>query len=257
MDWATRRKITYAVAIIILIVVYSLYHYRSVISPAPTCFDGKANGLESGVDCGGPCSLICQNDTKPLTVEWSSFIKTEPNTYDLVAYVSNKNINSDPMSTTYNFSLVNKSGVVIYEGKGEIVAPINSSFPIILQNIHLENIPSKLIVSLSSGQFFKTKLDGNKKLININSSKIEEGKDISRAYATIVNNTLDTLLNVKVDVVLFDENKNVVGVGETFIEKLEGEESREIIWTWNTPFESKPLTIEVYPIINPFTLNLK
>lgn len=257
MDWATRRKITYTGTIIILIVVYSLYHYRDAISPTPTCFDGKANGNENGVDCGGSCQLICESDTKPLTVEWSSFIKTQENTYDLIAYVSNKNTNSNPVSTIYKFSLIDQEGNLIYEGKGNIVAPINSSFPIISQNVYVEKKPSKVIVSLSSDKNYKTKLDGNTTLINVLSKNFEEEKDISRVYATVVNKTLDTLLNVKVDVVLFDENKNAVGVGETFIEKLEGEENKEIIWTWNAPFGKKPLTIEVYPIINPFTSNLK
>ena len=65
------------IKIIILIVIYSLYHFRDVISPAPTCFDGKANGLENGIDCGGNCNLMCTDEVKPLIVEWSSFIKTK------------------------------------------------------------------------------------------------------------------------------------------------------------------------------------
>lgn len=255
MDWSTRRKIIYTSTAIILIVVYSLYHFRDVISPAPTCSDGKANGNENGVDCGGSCQLVCVGDTKPLVVEWSSFIKTQENTYDLVALVSNKNVNIDPLSTSYDFVLTNKDGENIFEKKGEIVAPVNSAFPIILQNIHLKDRPVQMSVSLSSGKYFKTVLNGNMTLVKVTSKTFEEGKGISRVYANITNNTLNTLLKVRVGVILFDENKNAVGVGETFIDKLDGQEKRQVIWTWNTPFENKPLTVDVYPIINPFTLN--
>lgn len=257
MDWATKRRIIYTSTAIVLIVVYSLYHFRDVISPPPTCFDGKANGLESDIDCGGNCSLMCTNEVKPLTVEWSSFIKTEDKTYDLVALVSNKNINNDATSTQYVFNLIDKNGKTIFESKGEEVSPVNSSFPIILQNIKIKEPPSKLLVYLSQNKHYKTKLNGNKTLIKVTSNRIEEGDDISRVYATIVNNTLDTLLKVKVRVVLFDENKNAVGVGETVVERLTDEEEKQIIWTWKTPFEKKPVVAEVYPIINPFTLNIK
>lgn len=257
MDWATRRKIIYTSAVIILVVVYSLYHYRDVITPSPTCFDGKANGLENGIDCGGDCQLMCTNDTKPLIVEWSSFIKTKEKTYDLVALVSNKNINNDAVSTPYVFNLIDKEGKTIFESKGEVVSPVNTSFPIILQNINVEDEPSKLLVYVSQNKHYKTLLNGNKTLIKVVSTSIEEGSDISRAYATVENNTLDTLLNTKVKVILFDENKNAVGVSETIIERLRGEEKKQIIFTWKTPFEKKPVVAEIYPIINPFTLNLK
>ena len=255
MNWATKRKIIYATVIIVLLVVYLLYHYRALISPSPTCFDGVQNGLEEGIDCGGSCSLMCVSSVKPLTLEWSRFIKTQDNTYDLVAYISNKNVNNTAISTPYDLSLINKEGRKIFESRGQVVSPVNTSFPIIIQNVSVTDEPAQITASISQNKHYKTVLNGNDLLISIKSKTLEEGNDISRVYVTAVNNTLNTLNKVKVDVILFDENKNAVGVGETIIDRLLGEEEKQLIFTWNTPFAKHPVIIDVYPIINPFTLN--
>ena len=94
MNWYTRRRLLYALATVILLTAFVLYSFHDTIFPSPNCFDKKQNGYETGVDCGGLCSLMCKEDVSELSVLWARAIKTLPNTYDLVAMISNKNIDN-------------------------------------------------------------------------------------------------------------------------------------------------------------------
>ncbi len=51
----TGKKIIYGGAYLALALGASLLIFRSVVTPAPSCSDGKQNQTETGIDCGGSC----------------------------------------------------------------------------------------------------------------------------------------------------------------------------------------------------------
>ena len=113
MNWQIKRRIMYGVAVLFIIIASTLYIYRDTFFPAPTCTDRKQNGYESGMDCGGTCSLRCTEEVLPLTVLWSRALNTSKDTYDLVAMVSNKNINNASYELKYIFKAYDENGVQI------------------------------------------------------------------------------------------------------------------------------------------------
>lgn len=251
MNWATKRRVIYALTTTTTIVAIVLYVYRSYFFPEPTCVDRKMNGFEIGVDCGGVCALRCESEVAPLVVEWTRALKTSKTSYDLVAFVSNKNIDNAPRFVSYKFSVYDKATHIIFEKEGQTLVPVNSDFPIILQNIELKSEPAQVSIELSKENNYKTFEKPAKPTIRVRQPSFENG-DIPRVYVTIVNTKTTSVKNIPIRVVLLDSLGNAIGVGERFLERLAAEEEKNLVFTWDMHFAEEPATIKVYPIMDPF-----
>lgn len=251
MDWQTRRKIIYAVTTLFTVASVSVYLLRERIFPTPTCFDTKQNGYEVGIDCGGICSLRCYSEVTPLEVLWSRAIKTSSATYDLVAMVSNKNIDNASHDILYTFTMYNKKGGIIGEFKSTTIAPVDGDFPIIKQSIVSKQLPYKVTLQIEDRPHYKVNEKPTSPTLRITNEKYEPGS-IPRVYALITNTKRTTVHNLPIKVVLFDGDDNAYAVGETFISRLEKEEAKEISFTWDSPLPYPPVRIRVYPIFDPF-----
>ena len=65
MEWRTKRKIIFAlVALIILAIIIAIPTFVFLNTRKVSCFDKVQNGDETGVDCGGTCSMVCLNTVK-------------------------------------------------------------------------------------------------------------------------------------------------------------------------------------------------
>lgn len=253
MDWQLRRKLMYGFATLITISAVSVYFARDIFFPDPTCFDTKQNGFEIGVDCGGTCSLRCASEVVPLSVLWANALLSTKSTYDLVAMVSNKNINNASKYISYTFVVYNAEGRVIEEIQGKTITPLDGDFPIIRQNIHLSQIPDKVTLQIEDTRHYKVDEKPTSPTVRVMNERYEAGS-VPRIYATLVNTKRTTVLNLPVRVVLFDQDNNAYAVGEMTIPRLEKEEVKEITFTWREELKSAPVRIRVYPIFDPCTL---
>lgn len=251
MSWELRRKLMYALGTAIFLAAVTIFFLRDIVFPAPTCFDKKQNGYESGVDCGGVCSLRCSQEVNPLTVLFGKAVRSGENLYDLVAMVNNNNIDNASYELGYSFALYDKDGKSITTILGSTTAPLGGKFPIIVQNLPLQTTPTNVVVSLNDTSHYKVKENPASPTIKILSRRYEAGP-IPRLYATIMNTKRLEINKLPVRALLFDQNDNVYAVGQTIIPVLQKEEVREIVFTWNEPLPFAPTRIGIYPIFNPF-----
>ncbi|MDB5260714.1 MAG: hypothetical protein JWN37_945 [Candidatus Nomurabacteria bacterium] len=255
MNWSTRRKIVYGILAIVIMVIICLYLFWGTIFPTPTCNDGKQNGYESGVDCGGLCALRCAQEVVPLKVLWSRALQTSSSSYDLVMMVTNKNIDNTPRAVGYSFVLYDESGQKAMTISGSTTAPLDSDFPIVRQNISLSRAPSQVTAEVVDGPHFKVNENPASPTIRQSNIKYEAGT-IPRVYATLTNTKRIVINNLPVRVVVYDSHNNAIATGETIIPLLDKEESKQVVFTWRTPFNVVPTKISIYPILDPF-LNTK
>lgn len=253
MDWQTRRKFIYASSVIVFLIAFSVYIFLEKIVPVPTCFDNKQNNFESGIDCGGSCSLVCSSEVIPLTVLWTRYIKTDNNTYDLVAMISNNNTNNAAKNIAYTFTTYNTKGEIIDTFKGVAITPISSDFPIIRQDVYLEQIPQNVTLTIEDSSHFTVQEKSTSPVVQVRGERYEDG-EISRVYATVRNMKRAVVTDLSLRVLLYDQDNNVYAVGKTVLPRLEDEESKEISFTWKNKLPFSPLRIKVYPIVNPFTV---
>jgi hypothetical protein len=255
MNWSFRRKFLYGISALVILAIIILALFWKTIFPTATCSDGKQNGFESGVDCGGACALRCSQEVVPLTVMWSRAIPTGFNTYDVAMMVSNKNIDNTPTILGYSFVLFNEKGEAIKIVNGSTTAPLDGDFPIIRQNISSSEPIKEIIAKVIDGPHFKVNENPIDPTLRVSDIRFEAGVT-PRVYATVTNTKRVVINNLPVRVVIYDVRGNAFQVGETIIPTLDKEEAKQVVYTWHQQFTDKPTKISVYPILNPF-LNTK
>lgn len=253
MEWATKRKIIYGVSVVFLILSFVFYKTRTIIFPAPTCFDKKQNGYETGTDCGGTCSLRCFSDVSIVEAEWSRAIRTSPNTYDLVGMLANKNINSAPLFVSYIFTVFNKNGKILDIEEGSTTVLLAGEFPVIKQNIFISEAPAKVLLKLNQEPYYAVNENPQVPSVRITSFTYQSG-DISRIYVNIINTTRNVYLKLPIRMVAYDEYDNAIAVGESIIPSLGKEEQKQITFVWHSPLPTAPTRVRAYPIISPFSV---
>ncbi len=253
--WSARRKLIYGLGVLIVIILIAVFSLRNVLFPTPTCFDGKQNGYEAGVDCGGSCSLRCSSQIIPLSVSWARAIRTSSTTYDLAGLIGNRNVDSSTQAITYTFSIYGPDGTLMAQMNGMTPVPVDGDFPVVVNKVFLPAPPSSVSLTVpGNALFYHVTESATNPTLRVTSTRFEEGA-IPRVYATIVNTKRLRLKNVPVRAVLYDEQGNAFAVGQTIIDSLDKEGVANVVFTWNTAFSFPPTKIRIYPILDPFVVS--
>jgi hypothetical protein len=251
-QWATKRKFIYGAGVLVVLALWSIYLLRAVLFPTPTCSDQKQNGYETGVDCGGTCSLRCQQEIIPLSVSWARALPTSSNTYDLVALLSNKNVDNAPHNVRYMFSVYDQGGNLMATTSAVTTVPVDSDFPVIIQHVYFPKTPGEVTATLNANVSHYTVAEKpTTPTIRVSPASYEAGAT-PRVYATVTNTKRIILKDIPVRAVLYDIDGNAYAAGQTTVPVLDKEGSQNIVFTWTRPLPFAPTKIRVYPIVDPF-----
>lgn len=245
MEWSTRRRLLYGVSTAIFTLAVTGFIVTKFLLPEPSCFDGKKNGFEIGIDCGGTCALKCSSEIIPLQVLWARTLPVGTSTYDIVGLVANKNINNAPKAVTYSFTVFNKEGQTIFIKQGTTTISVDDDVPIMIQNVPLADIPFQTVLALSPAKHFATSEKNPIPPIRTLRTKIESGNP-TRLYLTIQNTKQITFANLPVRVILYDDADNAIAAGQTVVPFLNKEEQKDLVYLWNSEFTSSVARIRVY-----------
>ncbi len=252
MNWETKHKLVLLSVVIIFITLITFYFSYDKLFPVPMCTDKIKNGTESGVDCGGDCALRCVFEIKPIKIIWVRPIKTGVDTYDVAALLSNENRDSAPQYLYYKLSLFNTDGKVVWFATSTTKVPVLSDFPVIIQNVKTKEKIKSASIELGEYPSYLTDKKYQTEIVEVLKTSFENS-DISRLYVNIHNTTLTPILRFPVRVVLYDPLQNTLGVGETFIERLDKDEKKQVVFTWPNKFSETPSIIRAYPIVDPYS----
>ncbi len=260
MNWAFRRQILDLFIFFAVVGVFGFFIIYPFFNKAPTCFDNKQNGTETGPDCGGSCTKACYADTDPVTVLWSRAFKVIPGRYNAVAYLANHNQNKAVYKVNYRFRFADKNNIYIGKREGTTFIPPSTNFAVFEPAVDLGNsIPVYTTFEFTStpdwAQVAEEKIDQLKILV----SKIElKDADTSpRLFATIKNSSLFSIPEVNVVAILYDKLGNAISVSQTYVDVLAGEESRDLTFTWQEPMPAPVVNKEIIPMFNVFKAQLK
>lgn len=92
-----------AVIFLILFSIYSIW-FKS----APSCFDGRKNQKEIGVDCGGPCSACEIKTLSPIIADWIKYFPADSKTI-IAAEIKNSNQNYGAKKFFYTLDIYGKN----------------------------------------------------------------------------------------------------------------------------------------------------
>lgn len=259
MNWALRRQLFYLGVFLAGVFLFGFLIIYPAVSKPPSCQDGKQNGEEIGIDCGGGCPIACTFEAKPISILWSRAFQVVPGRYNAVAYVENKNQNKAIHRISYRFRFADRDNLYIGMREGEIFIPPSGKFAIFEPAIDVGNsVPLYTTFEFTSEPVWinvpKEKVEQLE--ISVSDIRPEEGQN-PRVFAKLSNNSLFHIRELGVVAILYDASGNAINVGSTYLEELAAEESREISFTWPEPFEGTVVAREIIPIYNILTAELR
>jgi uncharacterized protein YcfL len=260
MTWSAKRQVLYA-SVTILIVAFILFLIiRPYFNKAPTCFDGKQNGEEIGVDCGGTCQVACTFEVDQVSVRWARAFEVVPGRYNAVAYLENHNQDRVVNAISYRFRFADKDNVYIGKREGIAYIPPSSKFAVFEPAIDLGNsVPVYTTFEFTQNPTWinvtGTKVDQLKILVS--DIKLENEDSSPRLSAFLKNNSLIEIPEVNVIAILYDAQGNAVNISKTYLDKIEGEESVQVNFTWPQAFGTEIVQKEIIPVFNIFSVKLK
>lgn len=237
--WAKRRKRVYTSVVVgVVVVVAAVQGFRVFYEP-PTCFDGRRNGAERGVDCGGGCNRVCAADVNPLVVQWVQYFKIRDGEYSIVAHIENPNGDVGVQTLPYTFKLFDSSGNILTEVAGESYALPTESFPIFEGPIYLASEPARVEFEFSEEPFFVRSKRGDEILFIENSTLLSS--ETTPKISTLVRNTsIRALDDIKAVAVVYDAGDTPVAASKTDIDYLSPGSRERITFTWPDPFKIEP-----------------
>jgi hypothetical protein len=251
MNWAQKRQLRIFGILAVLLIFLGLYLAWPYITKEPTCFDGKLNGDEFGVDCGGSCALVCQEQAKEMTVLWSNSREIVPGRYNSIAYIQNPNPFAGVSYIRYEFKLYDKDDLLVKRRTGGTFIDSNANTAIFEGAIDVGNrIPTRTEFEFLDKRPQWVKI-GSRDLSNVSvvikDRNLKNEDTTPLLEVTLENGTLYDIEDFDVVAILYDEDGNLVNTSSTFVDRLPGSVSKKIYFTWPQPFEKEVVTIEIIP----------
>lgn len=233
-SWSQKRQFLYfLIPFSIFIIVISFIYFSFFYRPA-SCFDGVKNGKETGIDCGGSCSLVCTGDSlNPITL-WSKAFLVTNDVYNLVAFVQNPNPSSEAKNVHYVFSAYDDEGLFIGKREGKTTISKNKKFVVFESGFKsIKNI-KRLDFDFVYPIVWQKNLNKEPNIL-IENDPIENQKNSPKIQGFITNKS-DDLEQVELTVLIYDGKGNAINTSKTFLEKLPKGIKTPFVFTWPKPF---------------------
>ena len=252
MSWASRRRTIYAIGVILffLIVIGGPLLYSYLKTP-PTCTDGRQNQGETSADKGGPCPLLDVRLLSPSATLWMRSFYVRSGLYDSVAYIQNPNENAGIRAVKYRFGLYDERNVLIAERRGEVFLMPGGITPIFEGAINTGN----RVVAHTYFDFTEPlvweRLTDTSGAVMISNTQISDITTTPRVTANVENTSVADIQNLTFVVIISDPAGNAFAASQTALTKLTAGESRQIIFTWPSPFNITVGRIQIVPLVAP------
>ena len=243
LSWRIKKKLSFFITVFLVIAgTVAIFTYFSW--PQATCEDGKKNQKEEGVDCGGPCTP-CVVNPKDVVALWSRVFQVSPGVYEAAALVENPNLSYGLPLFKYTFKVYDSNNILVAVEEGQSFLNPGDKFVVFKSNINVgEREVVRAFVEIENlspwvylGETKSTVVVSQKSFSNFPSPVLN---------ARLTNQSLFTVKDVEAIAVLYDQDKNVVGVSSTRLNEIGAESSDTIIFTWPLPFSVEPVSNKIF-----------
>lgn len=224
------------------------------ITRKPTCSDGKQNGTETGVDCGGVCARVCNAEVSEPIVVWSRAFPVTGNVYNLVAFVKNQNKSAGVANISYEFRIYDTNNLLIGRRQGSTFIPPNQDFAVFESRFDSGQSQIRSVTFDFLPPFVWVKKDPTVALLPISIDSVTYGddKDKPTMTARITNDSIYDLPEFDVISILYNTDRIAINASKTHRSLLESNSNASLLFTWPEPFPENPVTQDIFISINPF-----
>lgn len=247
--WSQKRKVLYGILVAVILIGAIALPLFLVLYKAPTCSDGKKNGNEQDVDCGGSCERLCQSAFKSPIVAWTRFEELAPSLYNVAAYLINPNTEGEAVDVPYHIVLYDNRGILITDTNGKVTLPPHRNTLAFQGAVNVgQRVPTKALFEFTSAPDWHKKKD-KLSVISVGEKRYAEESNTSSLIVELKNQSVNTLNNVSVSVVLYDKNSNALGFSKTIVDEIQGQGNAVAPFTWPVSRDNKVISIEVLPVL--------
>ena len=250
MSWRLKRKLIIIGGIAFLFIsIIGLWYWYS--RPEPTCFDGKKNGRELDVDCGGGCARVCPLEVLPVVNLWSRVFEITPNNYTTVSMFNNPNTSLASPQAQYLADYRDDAGKTIATTTGTVFINPGQVVPIFLPNLTFGGALNKVFVTFTDINWQRV----GRPAPNISVTRTNfETTPIPRITIAVTNNEVFDIQDVRVVAVLSDAENNAFTASATIIDNIKSKATVNAYFTWPVPFTTEPTFFNFYAQSNVFDL---
>lgn len=260
MNWAERRKLTYMTIVLAVLGMIGFLLFRHFMNVEPTCFDGRKNGIETGVDCGGGCALYCANELASPKVRWVRSFAITSSVAQAVAYIEHSNATAASPLLTYTFKLYDAQNTIIAEKTGTTFLGALGRTAIVETLIPTGNVQVARTTVSFGEPITWSKIPTNLVTAGIKTDRtMIEGYSYSptqngtRLSGVLENTSRFNFTNLDVVAVLYDKDENVITASKILVPDLAALSSKTVTFTWPFPLGTTVFRTEIIPRFNPFT----
>ena len=260
MTWAFKRQLLSAGVLIAFLALFGFLIIYPSVNGMPTCADGKQNGTEAGIDCGGSCARVCLFQVDKISILWSRAFRVVAGRYNAVAYLENHNKNSAIYKINYRFRFADKDNIYIGKREGSTFVPPSGRFAVFEPAIDIGySIPVYVTFEFTETPVWTVvpKDIINQLKVLVSDIKLEDENVVPRLSANIKNSSLFTIPEVNIVAILYDVYGNAISASRTYLDTLGPEENTEVNFTWPEPLPAPVVAKEIIPMYNIFLVKLK
>ena len=252
MSWRRRRQFSIILTVaLVLALVGGVWYF--LVKPEPSCFDGKKNQDEVGVDCGGPCSKVCLTETSPLSILWARAFEISPGSYSAVAYVENGNRRFGLPELPYEFILVDANGAELARVSGRTFANPQERFVVFHGNITAPAGRSARTFIEFPADLIWQRLEPQSPVLSVRKKSFAT-EPAPQLVAEAVNPAVAPISGIQVPVVLSDKEGNAISASATYINSIASGATVELYFTWPLSLAAPPVFFDFYPHENFFNV---
>ncbi|MFH1978901.1 MAG: hypothetical protein ABII97_00735 [Patescibacteria group bacterium] len=251
LNWRAKQKLIYFLIVFGVIVgAISFFVYFSL--PDPTCVDGKKNGEESGIDCGGSCDP-CVGNVKDVVVLWTRVFKhgEGEGDYEVASLIKNPNLSYSLPKLRYVFKVYDSSNILVAVREGETFLNPQDEFVIYETNIDTGKRDAQRAL-IEIDVMSEWQYSDKERPTLIVSEKSFSNLPFPTLSVRLTNQSIFTVKDIFVNAVLYDVFGNVMAVSSTKVDSISRESDRNISFTWPDSFLEEPSSNKIFTRINSF-----
>ncbi len=248
-SWSKRRKLSYSIVIIFVLMVVVGVPLFYLFYNAPTCSDGAMNGNESGVDCGGSCAKLCASAFDVPQVAWTRFETIAPELYNIATYVVNPNIDGEAKNVPYRVTLFDSRGLPIKDFEGTMTLPPHRNTLAFRAAVPVgKRVPVKALFEFAGIPEWHKRSDPLAPITVLTKEYVEDENSASLSV-TLKNNSLQSIGRTSVYVILYDADGNALSFSKTILDEIPAQSTAIAPFTWPVSRKGKVISIEVLPVV--------
>lgn len=240
MRWSLQRQLLYAFSFLAVAILVGVGTWYFFFYNEPTCSDSVQNQNESGIDCGGVCASLCE--APRVSALWARAVPVATGVYHAVALVRNPEPNAGTGALPYAFQLFDEKNILIAERRGTTFLKPGETIPFFEANIITgERKPARTFLVLGTASWVT--MSRYESPVVITSRELDQQKLI--LSATLENTSARAVGPVVITALVYDESDLVIGASQTKVDRMLGKGTRDIVFTWQKPFEKPVVRTEI------------